>query len=127
MSSENSMFYSTVFFVFRNSLFYNHMDSDCIKVSSYLLGHLKPLTAVVNQKKSDALPFHQRHTEIHQETRSLCSGIQCGQCGWSSAYSSQDSIPVTNTQLKLAALGYIISQSMQIALIKMFVSIRYPS
>ncbi len=45
------MFYSTVFFVFRNSLFYNHMDSDCIKVSSYLLGHLKPLTAVVNQKK----------------------------------------------------------------------------
>lgn len=39
------------------------------------------------------LPFHQMHTENHQEIQSLCSGNQCDQCGWSSACSWPGSTP----------------------------------
>lgn len=39
------------------------------------------------------LPCRLKHTTSHQGRRSLCSGNQCAQCGWSSACSSPSSTP----------------------------------
>lgn len=63
------------------------------------------------KKKKDiqlnsALPFHQMHTGSHQETRSLCSGSQCDQCGWSSACSWPGSTPMSKGHTMLGLLCY---------------------